>query len=85
MESMTANHTVLFEAVEDFGKFSASATFFKFYIIFVLLNVIDTVDFVDAIKEYDARVRLFTFGGFFHGVNLTGEEMSKFVVMKTAL
>ncbi len=85
MKSMTANHTVLFETIEDFGKFIASATFFKFYVIFVLLNVINTVDFVDALKENDARVRLFTFGGFFHGVNLTGEEMSKFVVMKTTL
>ena len=48
-----------------------SSFLFRPNIIFSLLNIINTVDLVNAFKEDKARVRLFTLGSFFHGVDFT--------------
>lgn len=84
MESVPQNHTVLFETAKDFVEFVASTLFFQLDITRSVLNIFNTVDFVNAVKKNDVGVRFFALGSFFHSINFAGKEMSKFVIMRAA-
>ena len=85
LKRVTFNHVVLFETVENFDEFVTSATlFFIDSISISLLNVVNTINFINAFKENDVRIRLFTFSSFFHGINFASKEIGEFISAVTA-
>ena len=84
VERVPVNQAILFKMLEDFCKFVASTTLFLFETVGVLLDVVNAVDLVDTVKQDDTRVRLLTFGSFFHGVNFTSKEVGKFIGVNSA-
>ena len=82
VELMPANQAIFFKAEQNFFKFLPCDKFFLFDVIGILLNIFDAVDFIDALEEDDAGIRLFAFGSFFHGVDFAGEKVSEFIVMR---
>ena len=81
---MPVNHTVLLETAKDFAKFLTSGFLLSLDVIGVLLNVVDTVDFVNTVEENNTGVRLFALGGFLHGVDFASKKRSKFTGKSSA-
>ena len=54
MECVPTNQIIFFKTVEDFYQFLPSSFLFRLNIVGILLNIVDTVNFLDALKYNDA-------------------------------
>ena len=81
MKNMSFDNAVDSEVGENFFDFVASLFSFLFEVIFALLHVFDSVNYIKTLKE-----NVFVVGGaLLHGVNFASKKCDKFIVMIAAV
>ena len=78
---MSLNHSVFFEAREDFFDFILCAFLFKVDVVVILLNFTDSVDGIQMFKKDIAVVSILVF---LHCVDFASKKVGKFVSVRAA-